>query len=137
MAFHKIKVLIEEEALFNEEESVEEFAAHFYYTRYTKVKGVPMESFESLLQDFQKKLESLDETVGHSIWSMNWYVLYDETGKPRPLEYNERIALDKLVFDYDRKSSSCYHLCLPPDNSTKILLALAKFANSFVQEEQE
>lgn len=122
------RICIEEVSAKNEEESLEDFALHFYYTRYSKMKGVPMYSFNDLLVDFQKNLEKMslsdDTTI---VWSMNWYSLYTAEGKTRALEYEERLTLDKLVNEYDRKKgdSTVYNLFLSPIDATRILVAVS------------
>jgi hypothetical protein len=128
-------VVMEERATLSQDTPLDDFAHHFYYTRYTKMKGVVMESFENLCVDFQNQLEILKkkhtsaslreiQATGHSplVWSMNWYSLRSE-GKTTCLSWEERLTLEKMVYDMEEEEDVSYDVfILPPVSGPGIVL---------------
>lgn len=130
---------MEERAVLNQDTPLDDFAAHFYYTRYTKMKGVPMETFEDLCVDFKANLEasvkkhtpaSLLEiqATGQSplVWSMNWYSLPGRNPKslfPGLAGY-ERGKLESIVYDIEAKNEglALEVFILPPSGSGGVVL---------------
>jgi len=94
--------LIEETALLQNDTPQDDFAAHFYVTRYDRLKGIPQTDFATLRKS---AWDAIEYSMGKNAvalgelrqagknplaWSMNWYRLRDTQNKPYKLTDNEK-----------------------------------------------
>ena len=101
--------IIEETGVFQSDSSREDFVAHFYQTRYSRLKGILMATPEQLraatkkvIYDFigknQYELPLLrDEEMDGMGWSMTWYRLRNPEKKIYKLSDEDK---EKIIGDF-------------------------------------
>jgi hypothetical protein len=129
---------IEQTAMLQNDTPNDDFAAHFYLTRYERLKGIPMTSPEQLRTAIKKanydatgknqyELPLLqDEGKDAMAWSMNWYRLCTPDNKTFQLTEEDKL---NIISDFveDSKWSplkSTIHI-FQHDHSDTLLIAIS------------
>jgi hypothetical protein len=128
---------IEETAILQGDAPLQDFACHFYNTRYDRLKGIPKENYGGIRDSvvplirasFQKNEVAMrqyrDEGKNPMSWSMNWYRLRlnDRRWAMSPLELaqlHEEFA--KIVDQHPSLDTELY--AIQSNNSDMLLIAV-------------
>jgi hypothetical protein len=128
---------IEETAILQGDAPLQDFACHFYNTRYERLKGIPKENYGSIRESvvplirasFQKNEVAMrqyrDEGKNPMSWSMNWYRLRlnDRRWSLSPLELaqlHEEFA--KITYQHPDLEAELY--AIQSSNSDMLLIAV-------------
>ena len=129
---------IEQTAMLQNDSPHDDFASHFYLTRYDRLKGIPMLSPEHVRTAARKAFYDAtgknqyelpllqDEGKSAIAWSMNWYKLRNSDNKTYQLTDDDKAA---IIRDYEevRKTSplkNTIHI-FQHDTSDTLLIAIS------------
>jgi len=129
---------IEETAMLQNNTSYDDFAAHFYNTRYQRLRGLPMESAEQVRTATRKanydatgknqyELPLLqDQGKDAMAWSMNWYRLRTPENKTYQLTDEDKATIiSDFVEDSKRSPLKTTIHIFQSENSDTLLIAVS------------
>lgn len=131
--------VIEETAMLQNDSPLDDFACHFYMTRYVRLRGIVQHTFADLRTSVKQAIsDSMDKNsvdlprltakgMNPMAWSMNWYRLRNKENRMYQLTHDEKVLISEDYVELKEQhpfSQAQIHI-FQKDDSDMVLIAVA------------